>query len=176
VRFNEEVKVKNIKAGKKRKLPSTEDLLQPYDDDSTTSRPVLDGSVDGPDELTLDDSSLGDDSVINGQEAIVRLKDDLFADRDENENGRNVLRFIVMVIKGRFPTFRAFINTSKTNGSPNPGNNSFGSRKRRSERLGIDGGSKLPLKTAKLALGRGPGIRSCHEGGACDHRGKRPSP
>ena len=102
VRFHEEVQFKKIKSGKKKKNLSTEDLLQSYDEASTTGGFVSYRSHDSgdpkdeSDEAVEDDVSVSDASVMKSQEAISRLKDDLFADRDENENGTKFLHFIVM--------------------------------------------------------------------------------
>ena len=102
MRFHDEVQFKKIKSGKRKKTPSTEDLLQSYDESSTTGGSVSYGShesgdpKDESDEAVDDDVSLSDGSVLQTQEAIARLKDDLFADHDEHESGTKFLYFIVM--------------------------------------------------------------------------------
>ena len=98
VRFNEQVKVKNIKPqGKMRSMKELWDEEDDDDDDMGFDISNPNGDADkssdseGSDEA-LEDASIQsefeEDTLEGGREAVARLKDDLFAEDEAEENDR----------------------------------------------------------------------------------------
>ena len=168
MRFHDKVKVKHIEAKGKR-LPVS--AMSVWGGRFNRNAGVEEGDIDGgEDDYVMNEAIESSEENLNdfedGMEIVDRLKSDLFAEGADDQDGLKQSIFSLFFLNF---VSRKYFRAQKTCRCVASTNIGTGSRKRSKKGLGTTRRSQCSREASKLALRRGPGVRTSHEGSSCGH-------